>query len=80
LTKAERREHAVKVLTASILYRLLKDEGNEAAMLLFEDIQTASLKRHIRDLNEAYAQGRLVPLILFSGGVAKRAKIIGELI
>lgn len=77
---AERREYAMQIITAGMLHRLLKAEGNEAAELLIYDIKAASLARTFREMNERYANGNLVPLVLFPRGSTKRMKILGPLI
>ena len=84
MTKTEeRREYAMQILTAGMLHKLLKAEGNAASWLLLQDIKAASLARTFREMNEWWTSRPPVPLESFSwfhGGIAKGAKIKGSLV
>jgi hypothetical protein len=83
VTEAERRVCAMQIITAGMLHKLLKAEGNEAAELLIYDIKAASLARTFREINAWWTSRPPVPLENFSwfqGGIAKGAKIKGSLV
>ncbi len=55
MTQNELREYCEQVVTAGILYKLLKAEGNVAAKALLQEVKAKSLGQHIHDINEERA-------------------------
>jgi hypothetical protein len=82
-TQAELRYYCEQIITACILYRLLKIERNVAAKLLLKDIRARELGRHVCEINEDFDRRPPLPLdeiSWFAGGIAKGAKLKGELV
>lgn len=82
-TPAELQYYREQLVTACMLYQLLKAEGNSAAKLLLKDIKERSLERHICEINEDFDRRPPLPLdeiSWWSSGIARGAKLKGELL
>jgi hypothetical protein len=69
----------MQIITAGMLHKLLKADGNEAAELLIYDIKTAGIARTLNEIRER-------PLVYvecgvwFRDGMARKARILDPLV